>query len=68
MDELIGLISEKLGVTSDQASTAVQLVVDHLKEKAPALSGQIDGLLSGEGGGGLGNVASKLGGLMGGGD
>ena len=68
MDELIKLISEKVGVTPDKASMAVQLIVSHLKSKAPALSGQIDGLLSGGGAsaGGLGDMASKLGDLMGG--
>ena len=46
---------------------AVNLVVNHVKGKAPALSGQLDGLLGGGGGAaGLGDVASKLGGLMGG--
>ena len=68
MDELITMLSDKLGVTPDKASMAVQLIANHLKEKAPALSGQIDGLLAGgagEAAGGLGAVASKLGGLMG---
>ena len=66
MDELIAMISEKLGVTPDKASIAVNLVVNHIKGKAPALSGQLDGLLGGGGAAGLGDVASKLGGLMGG--
>lgn len=65
MDELINTISEKLGVSPEQATQAVQLVANHLKEKAPALSGQIDSLLAG-GAGGLGGAASALGGLMGG--
>ena len=71
MDELIKLLSDKLGVTPDKASMAVQLIANHLQEKAPALSGQIDSLLAGgtgEAAGGLGDVASKLGGLMGGKD
>lgn len=65
MDELITIISDKLGVTPDKASMAIELIANHLKEKAPALSGQIDSLLSGEAGGALGDAASKLGGLMG---
>ena len=68
MDELVALIADKLGVGPDKASEAVELVVSHLKEKAPALSGQLDALLSGEGAGGLSGVAGKLGGLMGGQD
>jgi hypothetical protein len=69
MDELIKMISEKVGITPDKASMAVQLVVGHIKGKAPALSGQIDSLMSGgaaSAAGGLGDVAGKLGGLMGG--
>jgi len=69
MDELIKLISDKVGVTPDKAQLAVQLVMTHIKGKAPALSSQLDGLMAGgdAAGGGLGDVASKLGGLMGGG-
>jgi hypothetical protein len=69
MDELIKMLSDKLGVSPDKASMAVQLIANHLKQKAPALSGQIDSLLAGgesAASGGLGDVASKLGGLMGG--
>ena len=65
MDELIKLVSDKVGLPPDKAQMAVQVVVNHLKGKAPALSGQLDSLLSG-GAGGLGDVASGLGGLMGG--
>lgn len=67
MDELINQISSKIGVTPDKAQMAVQLVMSHIKGKAPALSSQLDGLMSGQAaGGGLGDVAGKLGGLMGG--
>ena len=65
MDELIKLLSDKVGLTPDKAQVAVQLVLSHIKGKAPALSGQLDSLLSG-GGSGLGDVASGLGNLMGG--
>ncbi len=68
MDELINTLSSKLGLSPDKASMAVQLVLGHIKSKAPALSGQIDSLVGGgaAGTGGLGDVAGKLGGLMGG--
>jgi len=66
MDELIAMISDKLGVTPDKASIAVNLLVNYIKGKAPALSGELDGLLGGGGAAGLGDVASTLGGLMGG--
>ena len=65
MDELIALVSDKVGLPPDKAKMAVELVLNHIKGKAPALSGQLDGLLSG-GAGGLGDIASGLGGLMGG--
>lgn len=68
MDELINTLSSKLGLPPDKAAIAVELVLGHLKSKAPALSGQIDSLMGGgaAGAGGLGDIAGKLGGLMGG--
>ena len=70
MDELIKLITDKVGITPDKAQLAVQLVMTHIKGKAPALSSQLDSLVGGEapGGGGIGAVAGKLGGLLGGND
>ena len=54
-------------MTPDKAQIAVQLVMSHIKGKAPALSSQLDGLMGGgAAAGGLGDVAGKLGGLMGG--
>jgi hypothetical protein len=64
VDELIKLVSDKVGLTPDKAKMAVDVVIGHIKGKAPALSGQLDGLLKG-GGGGLGSAADKLGGLLG---
>ncbi len=69
MDELINQISSQIGVSPDKAKIALDLVINHLKAKAPALSSQLDGLVGGESaGGGLGDVAGKLGGMLGGGD
>ena len=65
MEELIKLVSEKAGLTPDKAQMAVQLILNHLKSKAPALSGQIDSLVSG-GSAGLSDVAGGLGGMLGG--
>ena len=65
MEELTKLVSDKAGLTPDKAQMAVQLILNHLKSKAPALSGQLDSLVSGESAG-LGNVAGGLGGLLGG--
>ena len=67
MDELIGLVSQKTGISADKAKTAVETVMKFLKEKLPApLAGQLDGLAAGGGGGGgLADAAKGLGGLLG---
>ena len=63
MNELIKLVSQKTGISEDQANMAVQTVLDFIKQKLPApITSQIDDLLSGSG---LGDVAKGLGGLFG---
>ena len=64
MDELIKLVSDKVGLPPDKAKMAVDVVMNHIKSKAPALSGQLDGLM--QGGGGLGSAVSGLAGAAGG--
>lgn len=50
MDELVKMISQKLGISTEQAHQAVDMVLKFLKEKLPApIAAQIDGLLSGSG-------------------
>ena len=73
MDQLTKLVSEKAGITPEQAQKAVQHVVEFLKDKLPAgLGSHLEGLLGNtggqpaEGGGGLGDIAAKLGGMLGG--
>jgi len=69
MEELIKRITEKTGISEDQARTAITTVSGFLKEKLPApLAGQVDNVLSGAGGMSdkLGDVASKVGGIFGG--
>ena len=70
MDELIKRITEKTGISEDQARSAVTTVTGFLKEKLPApIAGQIDNVLSGASGGvtdKLGDVASKVGNMFGG--
>lgn len=73
MDELIKRITEKTGISEDQARSAINTVAGFLKEKLPApLAGQVDNVLSGGGGGGggmsdtLGDAAAKVGNLFGG--
>lgn len=66
MDELIKLVTEKAHISEDQARAAVTTVLDFLKTKLPApVASQIDGLLSGNIGGQLGDAAKGLGGLFG---
>jgi len=63
MDELAKLISEKVGISEEQARAAIEMVLSHLKQRLPApIASQIDGAL---GGGSLVAVASALGGIPG---
>ena len=69
MDEIIKRITEKTGISEDQARSAVNTVAGFLKEKLPApLAGQVDNVLSGAGGmtDTLGDAAAKVGNLFGG--
>ena len=48
MDELIKRITERTGISEDQARTAVTTVTGFLKEKLPApIAGQVDNAISG---------------------
>lgn len=63
MDELIKTVSQKAGISTDQAKQAVTAVLDFLKQKLPApIAGQIEGLL---GGGGSPDLSKGLGGIFG---
>lgn len=69
MDELVKRITEKTGISEDQARSAVNMVAGFLKEKLPApLAGQVENVLSGAGGMSdkLGDVAAKVGNIFGG--
>ena len=69
MEELVKRITDKTGISEDQARTAVTTVTGFLKEKLPApIAGQIDNVISGAGGAvvdKLGDVAGKVGGMFG---
>lgn len=68
MEELIGRVAEKAGISQEQAQTAVNTVAEFLKEKVPApYSSYIDNFMGGGGGaeGGLGGMAAGLGGVFG---
>jgi hypothetical protein len=63
MDELVNLVSQKTGISPDQARIAVETVLGFLKQKLPApLAAQIDGLLAG---GSMPDLSKGVGGLFG---
>ena len=69
MEQLIKLVTEKAGISPEQAKTAVATVTNFLKDKLPAgIQGQFDSVLSG-GAGMAGNLADnvkdKVGGVFG---
>jgi hypothetical protein len=68
MDELINQVTQRAGISNDQAQTAVQTVVSFLKGKLPGpLGSQLDSVLGGQSAGGLGQQAmGGLGGAVGG--
>lgn len=64
MDELIKMVSSKVGISEAQAKEAVEIVIGFLKDKLPSpVAGQIDAVLEGDMD--VGGVAGKLGGMFG---
>lgn len=70
MNELINQIVEKTGIPADKAQQVLTVVAGFVKQKFPALGGQIDSVLgtsgsptgsSGSSGNPLGDIGSKLG-------
>jgi hypothetical protein len=67
MEELVKMVTEKVGITADKAKMAVEMVVKFLSEKLPApIASQIKGVLSGgqpsavaDATEGLGDILSK---------
>lgn len=69
MDELIKKVSDKIGVSPEQAKDAIDMVFGFLKDKLPEpVAAQIQSALNGGDGGGLdiGDVTGALGGMFGG--
>ncbi|HSR33439.1 MAG TPA: DUF2267 domain-containing protein [Anaerolineae bacterium] len=65
MDDLVKLVTDKVGITETQALQAVEIVLSYLKDNLPESSaGQIDAAIKGDLSG-LGDLASGLGGLFG---
>jgi hypothetical protein len=73
MEELIRQVTERTGISEEQARTAVQTVLGYLQNNLPAgISQQLGGLLGGGGtgggiAGGVGDIVGGLGGVLGGG-
>ncbi|MFO7741175.1 MAG: hypothetical protein R6X31_02570 [Anaerolineae bacterium] len=66
MDELVKRVSEKTGLSEDQAKTAVETVLSYLKENLPApIAEQVEKALSGDEGVDLEGLAKGLGGMLG---
>ena len=74
MDKLLEVVQEKAGISADQAQKAIEAVVGFMKDKLPGPIGdQVAKLVGGgdddgegDGGGMLGGVTDKLGGMLGG--
>lgn len=65
MEELIKMVAQKAGISTDQAQAAVDTVLKFLKGKLPGPVGsQIEGVLKGSGVS-TQSVSKKLGGLFG---
>ncbi len=63
MEELINLVTQKTGISKDQAKQAVDTVIKFLKDKLPGPVGsQIENALSGAP---VQDISKKLGGLFG---
>jgi hypothetical protein len=63
MDDLIKTVSEKAGITGEQAKNAVNTVMEFIKNKAPSMGDHLKTLLSGGGNAGdmLGDLRKKIG-------
>lgn len=61
MEQLIKMVTEKTGISPDQAKGAVDVVMGFLKDKIPGIGGQLDGLMSGDLGGLADMAKDKLG-------
>ena len=66
MQELINQVAQRTGIPAEKAQTAVDTVVGYLKQRLPdQMSSQLDNIVAGKEGGGLGDAARNLGGMFG---
>jgi hypothetical protein len=72
VDELVNLVTQRTGIPPAAAQTAVQTVLGFLKDRLPPqVASQLDGIVGGQGAGGIAGQAQQqmgnLGGMFGGG-
>ena len=61
MDEIIKFVTEKTGLTAEQAKSAIEAVSGFAKEKLPpGIADQVTNFLEGKGGSGLAGMAEGI--------
>jgi uncharacterized protein (DUF2267 family) len=66
MDELVKMVSERTGISEEQAEQAVETVMGFLQEKLPEpIASQVESLLSGGELPDVGDLGKTLGGVLG---
>ena len=67
MEKIVKLVTEKAGISEQQAQTAVTTVISFLKDRMPEpLAAQVDKYLTGDGAkGNLGDTLGNIGGMFG---
>jgi hypothetical protein len=66
MDELVKQVAAKAGISEDQARSAVTHVVDFIKGRLPEpIAAHVDSVVNGASGGVGGDIAGKVGDLLG---
>ena len=50
MQELINLLTEKAGITPEQAAISIETIKDFVKDKFPMLGGAVDKMFEGQAG------------------
>ncbi len=63
-NELVKMVANKIGVSEDQANTAVETVIGYVKDKLPQpIANQVNNVVEGSSSGG--GIAGKVEGLFG---
>lgn len=74
LDQLISMVTERAGISTDQAQTAITTVLGFIKDRLPGpIASQVENVLGGNMGNmgnqaqpNVGNVGDQLGGMFGG--